>query len=222
MLYNPIDLDDEEISYILNQIEKRDKFNQTYEIDELNEKYKNYIEKLINNEKKEKKKLSFDITKLYNEILDLQYIVKKLENEKVNLEHKKQIEIKLNNEEIKKLKYNDEYTKTKMKNDYEITLKQLENDRNKRLNKLKLIYENMNIEMDNIKSQKDIKEINYKKDKIKLNLDFIKESEEIDNGLLDIKLSKKIVKKFEELKTIELNNKRILETEGINNEEKFK
>ena len=198
MLYNPIDLDDEEISYILNQIEKIDKFNQTYEIDELNEKYKNYIEKLINNEKKEKKKLSFDITKLYNEILDLQYIVKKLENEKVNLEHKKQIEIKLNNEEIKKLKYNDEYTKTKMKNDYEITMKQLENDRNKRLNKLKLIYENMNIEMDNIKSQKD------------------------DNGLLDIKLSKKIVKKFEELKTIELNNKRILETEGINNEEKFK
>ena len=56
MLYNPIDLDDEEISYILNQIEKIDKFNQTYEIDELNEKYKNYIEKLINNEKKEKKK----------------------------------------------------------------------------------------------------------------------------------------------------------------------
>ena len=34
MLYNPIDLDDEEISYILNQIEKIDKFNQTYEIDE--------------------------------------------------------------------------------------------------------------------------------------------------------------------------------------------
>ena len=57
MLYNPIDLDDEEISYILNQIEKIDKFNQTYEIDELNEKYKNYIEKLINNEKKEKKSL---------------------------------------------------------------------------------------------------------------------------------------------------------------------
>ena len=220
-MFNHINLDEKEIKDIFEKKDKIDEFKNLNQVKEFKKRYEDYINKLIKYEKDEKKFLSFYINKLDNEIMDLKYIIKKLENDKVNIENKMEIESMKNNEKLYSTKHENEFFKAKMSNEFLITITKLENERNKKLKALKLSYKKMEIDLEDIKNKKEIKNFQFQNAKDKLNLEFQKESYDLDSQLMDIKSEIIKNKICEELKINKLNNKRIIEREKINGDEKL-
>ena len=153
--------------------------------------------------------------------MDLEYVIKKLENDKLNIENKNKIESMKNTEILNQVKYENEYFKTKMNNEFLITMQKLENERDNRLDELKLEYQKIKNDIEDIKEKKEIKKLAFLNKRDKINLEFRKKNYELDGELLDIKSKKKKIKIDEKLKLNKLNNIRTIETERINGEEKI-
>ena len=206
-MFNPLNLDENEIKDILEKKEKIDEFKYKKEVQEFKKRYGDYINELKQYERDERKKLSLNINELNNEIMDLKCVIKQLENDKINVENNIKIFLLEKDERLNDIKYENVYIKTKMENDFSIIMRKLENERKNKLNELELNYKKIKFDIEDIKTKKKKKEQ--------------KKHYELDKELMAIKNKKKKIKESEKLKLNELHNIRIIETEKIKGEEKL-
>lgn len=220
-MFNPLNLDENEIKDILEKKEKIDEFKYKKEVQEFKKRYGDYINELKQYERDERKKLSLNINELNNEIMDLKCVIKQLENDKINVENNIKIFLLEKDERLNDIKYENVYIKTKMENDFSITMRKLENERNNKLNELEQNYKKIKFDIEDIKTKKKIKELQLQNEKEQIKLNSQKKHYELDKELMAIKNKKKKIKESEKLKLNELHNIRIIETEKINGEEKL-
>lgn len=220
-MFNPLNLDENEIKDILEKKEKIDEFKYKKEVQEFKKRYGDYINELKQYERDERKKLSLNINELNNEIMDLKCVIKQLENDKINVENNIKIFLLEKDERLNDIKYENVYIKTKMENDFSIIMRKLENERKNKLNELELNYKKIKFDIEDIKTKKKIKELQLQNEKEQIKLNSQKKHYELDKELMAIKNKKKKIKESEKLKLNELHNIRIIETEKINGEEKL-
>ena len=220
-MFNPLNLDENEIKDILEKKEKIDEFKYKKEVQEFKKRYGDYINELKQYERDERKKLSLNINELNNEIMDLKCVIKQLENDKINVENNIKIFLLEKDERLNDIKYENVYIKTKMENDFSIIMRKLENERKNKLNELELNYKKIKFDIEDIKTKKKIKELQLQNEKEQIKLNSQKKHYELDKELMAIKNKKKKIKESEKLKLNELHNIRIIETEKIKGEEKL-
>lgn len=168
--------------------------------EEINNFLINYLENMESKKyfaKKEKLNLIKSNKKLKNEIEDLNYELKVLENKRNNLIYNSKIKIEKTLKEINKLKNDNKLQKLIKKNEFELNVKKIEIEKNNKINNINISFIKEKSEIDkNINDKlfkQKYKELVYERDKNRIKCEFIKNNEELDYLIFFVSIFKKYI-----------------------------